>query len=86
VLFGIGPHMYAFYDYPALMHRINRDLLAFHLKTIDALLAEQYHFLLAAITGYLGCELTLDGLAINGPDTERIRSLVPNFGRLRTST
>ncbi len=47
----------------------------------EGLLAEQYHFLLAAITGYLGCELTLDGLVIHGPDTERIRNLNPNFAR-----
>lgn len=46
----------------------------------EGLLAEQYHFLLAAITGYLGCEYTIDGLVINGPDTERIRCLRPNFG------
>jgi hypothetical protein len=45
----------------------------------EGLLAEQFHFLLAAITGYLGCELTIDGLANNGPDTARIRNLQPNF-------
>ena len=48
----------------------------------EGLLAEQYHFLLAAITGYMGCELTLDGLVINGPDTERVRGFKPNFARL----
>jgi len=48
----------------------------------EGLLAEQYHFLLAAITGYLGCELTIDGLAIHGPDTERVRNLRPNFARM----
>ena len=37
-LFGIEPHMYAFYDYPELLHRINTDLAAFHLRTLDALL------------------------------------------------
>jgi hypothetical protein len=48
----------------------------------EGLLAEQFHFLLAAITGYLGCELTIDGLAIRGPNTERIRNLKPNFARV----
>jgi hypothetical protein len=48
----------------------------------EGLLAEQFHFLLAAITGYLGCELTIDGLVIHGPNTERIRNLKPNFARL----
>ncbi len=47
----------------------------------EGLLAEQFHFLLAAITGYLGCELTIDGLVINGPDTGRVRNLKPNFAR-----
>ena len=47
----------------------------------EGLLAEQFHFLLAAITGYLGCELTIDGLTLHGPDTERIRNLRPNFAR-----
>ena len=36
ILFGIEPHLYAFYDEPELMHRINRDLLAFNLKALDA--------------------------------------------------
>ncbi len=36
-LFGIEDHLYAFYDKPELMHRINRDLTAFHLRTIEAL-------------------------------------------------
>ena len=35
-LFGIEPHMYAFYDHPALMHRINRDLAAWSIRQIDA--------------------------------------------------
>lgn len=35
VLFGIEEHMYAFYDRAKLMHRINEDLLKFHLKVID---------------------------------------------------
>ncbi|MCL2495316.1 MAG: hypothetical protein FWE98_06640 [Oscillospiraceae bacterium] len=33
-LLGIEGHLYAFYDYPALMHRINKDLLAFNLEAI----------------------------------------------------
>ncbi len=36
-LFGIEPHMYAFYDNAKLMKRINEDLLRFHLKIIDEL-------------------------------------------------
>lgn len=48
----------------------------------EGLLAEQFHFLLAAITGFLGCELTIDGLVVNGPDTGRIRGLRPNFARM----
>ena len=48
----------------------------------EGLLAEQFHFLLSAITGYLGCELTINGLHINGPGTERVRSLRPNFARM----
>ena len=47
----------------------------------EGLLAEQFHFLLASITGYLGCELTIDGLVLNGPMTGRIRMLQPNFAR-----
>jgi hypothetical protein len=52
----------------------------------EGLLAEQFHFLLAAITGYFGCELTIDGIVINGPDTERIRNLRPNFARIACRT
>jgi hypothetical protein len=48
----------------------------------EGLLSEQYHFLLAAITGYLGCQLTIDGLVFRGPTTGRIRMLRPNFARL----
>jgi hypothetical protein len=48
----------------------------------EGLLSEQFHFLLAAITGYLGCELTIDGLVIRGPDTDRVRRLQPNFARM----
>ncbi len=33
--FGIEEHLYAFYDLPDLMHRMNRDLVAHHLKIID---------------------------------------------------
>ncbi|MCL1951446.1 MAG: hypothetical protein FWF60_01320, partial [Oscillospiraceae bacterium] len=33
-LFGIEGHLYAFYDYPELMHRINQDLLAFNLEAL----------------------------------------------------
>lgn len=36
-LFGIESHLYAFYDQPNLMHRINRDLAAFNLRTLEAL-------------------------------------------------
>jgi len=32
VLFGIEKHLYAFYDQPALMHRMNQDLLQFNLR------------------------------------------------------
>ena len=34
-LFGIEPHLYAFYDQPALMNRMNEDLLQWNLKAID---------------------------------------------------
>ena len=37
-LFGIEPHLFAFYDQPELMHRINRDLTGHHLRTLEALL------------------------------------------------
>lgn len=40
ILLGIGNHLYAFYDRPELMHRINRDLVAYHLSTLEALLPE----------------------------------------------
>jgi hypothetical protein len=36
-LFGIEPHLYAFYDYPELMRRINGDLLNFNLQALEAL-------------------------------------------------
>ncbi len=34
-LFGIENHLYAFYDQPELMHRMNRDLLRWNLKVVD---------------------------------------------------
>ncbi|MDD5726957.1 MAG: uroporphyrinogen decarboxylase family protein [Victivallales bacterium] len=34
VLFGIEPHLYAFYDHPELMHRINEDNAAWMQKVI----------------------------------------------------
>ena len=34
-LLGIEPHLYAFYDQPALMHRINADLLDWQLRVMD---------------------------------------------------
>ncbi len=34
-LFGIQEHLYSFYDYPELMHKINTDLLSYHKKTIE---------------------------------------------------
>ena len=36
ILLGIEPHLYAFYDQPALMHEINRDLLAYNRRCIEA--------------------------------------------------
>lgn len=35
-LFGIEPHLYAFYDQPKLMQRINEDLLEHSLKCVEA--------------------------------------------------
>jgi len=35
-LFGIEGHLFAFYDYPALMHRMNNDLVEYNLRVIDA--------------------------------------------------
>ena len=37
-LFGIENHLYAFYDEPELMHRMNRDLTDFHLRALERLL------------------------------------------------
>ena len=34
-LFGIQPHLYAFYDQPDLMHRMNRDLAEWHIRIVD---------------------------------------------------
>lgn len=34
-LLGIEPHLYAFYDQPELMHRINSDLAEWELRVID---------------------------------------------------
>lgn len=36
-LLGIEGHLYALYDQPDLVHRINRDLVAHHLRTLDAM-------------------------------------------------
>ena len=36
-LFGIEPHLYAFYDQPELMHQMNEDLLAWNLEVIEAI-------------------------------------------------
>lgn len=36
-LFGIERHLYAFYDQPELMHRINRDLTEWSLRLLDVL-------------------------------------------------
>ena len=38
-LLGIEGHLYAFYDQPELMHRINQDLLAFNLEAIKRVCA-----------------------------------------------
>ena len=36
VLLGIEPHLFAFFDHPRLMHRINEDLADYHLRCIEA--------------------------------------------------
>jgi len=36
-LFGIEPHLYAFYDQPELMRRMNQDLVEFNLRALDEL-------------------------------------------------
>jgi len=38
-LLGIEPHLYAFYDQPDLMHRINADLAAWMLRVIEQVCA-----------------------------------------------
>lgn len=35
-LFGIENHMFAFYDYPDLMHRMNKELTEFSLRGLEA--------------------------------------------------
>ena len=35
VLLGIEPHLYAFYDEPDLIHRINTDLAEWHVRVIE---------------------------------------------------
>jgi hypothetical protein len=37
VLMGIERHLYAFYDSPELMHRINEDMSEWHLRILDRL-------------------------------------------------
>jgi hypothetical protein len=34
-LFGIEPHLFAFFDHPELMHRMCRDLANFNMKVLD---------------------------------------------------
>ena len=46
-LLGIEPHLYAFYDQAALLHRINRDLTAFNLRVVE----ELCHILVPDIVG-----------------------------------
>ena len=36
-LFGIEGHMYAFYDYPELMHRMNGELADFNIRVVEEL-------------------------------------------------
>ena len=36
-LFGIEPHLFAFYDYPELMHMITKDLCDFNLRALTEL-------------------------------------------------
>ncbi|NLO81863.1 MAG: hypothetical protein GX094_02245 [Clostridiales bacterium] len=37
ILFGIEGHLYAFYDHPKLMHRINNDLTEFNIRVVEEL-------------------------------------------------
>lgn len=39
-LFGIEPHLYAFYDEPELMHCINSDLSDYNIRIIEAICTE----------------------------------------------
>lgn len=41
VLFGIEAHLYSFYDYPQLYHRMAEDLLEYNLRLIDEFCAYQ---------------------------------------------
>lgn len=34
-LFGIEAHMYSFYDHPELMHRMNNDLVEYHIRVLE---------------------------------------------------
>jgi hypothetical protein len=34
-LFGMEEHIYAFYDYPELMHQMNKDVLEYNIKMLD---------------------------------------------------
>jgi len=47
----------------------------------EGLLAEQYHFLLAGLTGYLGCHLTLDGLFVPPQAGTRLQGLLAHIRR-----
>ena len=38
-LFGIEPHMYAFYDHPEVMHRINQDITDYNIRILQRLSA-----------------------------------------------
>ena len=40
ILLGIERHLYAFYEQPDLMRRINADLTAFNIRAVEALFAE----------------------------------------------
>jgi len=37
-LLGVEPHLYAFYDHPRLMHRINQDLAEYYSRAFETLL------------------------------------------------
>lgn len=39
ILMGIEPHLYAFYDQPELMHRINTDLVEWHVRVAEKLVS-----------------------------------------------